>query len=112
MNGRHNHRTLGQAPHSAAVYLTLNAEHSSVIYRWPTSGDHCHILLGVHNDHIDDGDKDDEDEGDDNDDNDDDSNNNDDSDDDDDEEVNHWCLSLSDDSAQVTPTGVDSHSCQ
>ena len=62
MNGRHNHRTLGQAPHSAAVYLTLNAEHSSVIYRWPTSGDHCHILLGVHNDHIDDGDKDGEDD--------------------------------------------------
>ena len=32
MNGRHNHPTLGKALHSAAVSLILNAEHNSVIY--------------------------------------------------------------------------------
>ena len=101
MNGRHNHPTLGKALHNAVQSLTLNV--FSVCYLWPTSGHHCHILLGFHNDHDDDGDKDDDGR---------DYDGDGDKDDDENLEVEHWCPSLSDDSAQVSPTGVDSHSCQ
>ena len=60
-------------------------------YLWPTSGHH--ILLGILNNHIDDGDRDEDEDDNDNYDDDDDADDSDD-DNDDDFEVEHWCLSL------------------